>query len=162
MGEADNVISLRSGDRAFHGVVNETGQAVTGFIPSPKGRKRKARQKMMSMVDVMSMSRLQLSMVEARVFWQIMAHVPPRTGSVSYCTVTQLADELGMHVSDVSKTMKALRERYIIRTVRQGQHHVNTWLVFSGSFDEWNATDDTETEPIWHRHGVDPATGEVL
>jgi hypothetical protein len=102
--EPQNVIRLRAGDRAIKGFDDETGASITAFIPSPKGRKAKARQKMMGMVDVKSMTRLQLSMVEARVFWQIVSHIPPRSGSVAYCSVSGLAEELGMHVSDVSKT----------------------------------------------------------
>lgn len=156
------VIPLRRGDRAVKGFVDETGEAITAFIPSSKGRKAKARQKQMSMVDVGVMDRLELSVYEAKVFWKIMKHVPPRSGSVSYCTVKQIAEETGIHRVNVSKTLKSLRDRRIIRTIRPGQHHVNTHIAFSGSFDDWNATDGTEAEPLWTRHGVDPVTGVVL
>lgn len=162
MGENGKVIPLRAGDRAIKGFIDETGESVTSFIPSQRGRKKKARQKQMSMVDVSVMDRLEMSVSEARVFWKIMTHIPPRSGTVAYCSVKQLAEETGMHRVDVSKVLRALRDRRIVRTLRAGQHHVNTHIAFSGSFDDWNATDGTEAEPLWHRHGVDPMTGVVL
>jgi hypothetical protein len=144
------------------GWVDETGESITAFIPSPKGRNRKARQKQVSMVDVGVMRRLKLSVYEATVFWNIVSHVPPRSGSVSYVTVKKIAEEEGIHRVNVSKTLKSLRDRRIIRTIARGQHHVNTHIAFSGSFDDWNAADGTEAEPIWERHGVDPVTGVIL
>lgn len=162
MTEEGKVIPLRRGDRAIKGFVTETGEEVTSFIPDRRGRKRKARQKHMSMVDVDVMARLELSQYEARVFWKMMTHVPPRSGSVAFVTVKQLSEETGIHRVNVSKTLKTLRDRRIIRTLRAGQHHINTHIAFSGSFDDWNATDGTEAEPLWTRHGVDPITGVVL
>lgn len=162
MGQEEKVIPLRRGDRAIKGFDDETGASITAFIPSPKGRKAKARQKQMSMVDVSVMRRLEMSVYEARVFWNLASHVPTRSGSVAYVSVKQIAEEEGMHRVDVSKTLKSLRDRRIIHTVRTGQHHINTHIAYSGSFDDWNAADGTELEPIWTRHGVDPITGVVL
>lgn len=162
MEDQGKIIQLRRGDRAVKGFVDETGDVITAFIPSPKGRKKTARKKQMSMVDVSVYARLELTVYEAKVFWHLMLHVPPKSGSVAYATVKQIAEETGIHRVNVSKTMKSLRDRRIIRTVRSGQHHINTHIAFSGSFDEWNATDETETEPIWTRSGVDPYTGVVL
>lgn len=158
----NKVVPLRAGDRAVKGFVDETGESITAFIPSAKGRKAKARKKHVSMVDVDAMFRLEMTASESRVFWAIARAVPARSGSISYITVKQIADETGIHRVNVSKIMKDLRDRRVIRTVRPGQHHVNTHLGFSGSFDDWNATDGTEAEPIWTRHGVDPVTGVVL
>lgn len=162
MEQSGKVIALRRGDRAIKGFDDETGASITAFIPSPKGRNRKARQKQMSMVDVSVMDRLELSIYESRIFWKMMTHVPTKTGTIAYCSVKQLAEETGIHRVNVSKTLKSLRDRRIIRTIRPGQHHINTHIAFSGSFDDWNATDGTEAEPVWHRHGVDPLTGVIL
>jgi hypothetical protein len=115
----------------------------------------------MSMVNVEAMQRLQMTQVEARIFWCLVGHVPSRSGSVAFVQIGQIADETGIHRVDVSKTMKGLRDRRIIRTLRQGQHHINANIVFTGSFDDWNDADVLELEPIWHRHGADPVTGEV-
>lgn len=116
----------------------------------------------MSMVNVDAMIRLQMTGTETRVFWCLVGHVPSKSGTVAYVQINQIAEETGIHRVEVSKTMKALRDRRIITTVRQGQHHINANIIFNGSFDDWNDADVLERDPIWTRRGVDPVTGEVL
>lgn len=148
--------------RLVKGVIDETQESITVGIPKNQGRKKARKAKRMSMVNIDAMTRLELTQSEARVFWCLVSHVPSRTGTVSYVMIGQIAKETGIHRVDVSKIMKGLRDRRIVRTIAQGQHHINANIVFSGSFDDWNDADVEELEPVWHRHGADPVTGEIL
>jgi hypothetical protein len=148
--------------RLLRGEVTATGEEVLVEQPVRPGRTKARKQKQMSMVNVIAMQRLQMTVTETRVFWCLVGHVPSKSGTVAFVQINQIAEETGIHRVEVSKTMKALRDRRIITTVRQGQHHINANIVFTGSFDEWNDADVMEREPVWTRHGVDPVTGEVL
>lgn len=150
------------GLRLVKGTVDSTGDAVTVGIPDRRGRGKGRKQKQMVMTNVLAMTRLELSVPEARVFWCLVAHVPVRSGTIAYIGIGQIATKTGMHRVDVSKTMKSLRDRRIVRTLHTGQHHINANIVYNGSFDDWNDADVVELEPVWTHHGVDPTTGEVL
>lgn len=148
--------------RLVKGTVDATGDSVTVGIPERRGRGKARKQKQMVMTNALAMTRLELSVPEARVFWCLVSHVPSRSGTVAYAQIGKIATETGMHRVDVSKTMKLLRDRRIVRTIRTGEHHINANIVFNGSFDDWNEADVAELEPIWTHHGVDPITGVVL
>jgi len=142
------------------GTVDSTGEAVT--VQQFRTAKRKGRRKRVSMVNVDTMMRLQLSNQEGRVLWALLSHVPEKSGTIAYCTLAEIAHDTGIHPSNVAKVVKGLRERNIVKNLRRGQWHVNSHIAYNGSFDQWTVEDDVEPEPIWHRHGVDPVTGEVL
>jgi hypothetical protein len=148
--------------RLVKGVIDETQEPITVGIPKNQGKRKARKAKRMSMVNIDAMTRLEMTQTETRVFWNLVSHVPARSGSVAYVQIGQIAKELGIHRVEVSKTMKALRDRRIVTTLTQGQHHINANIVFSGSFDDWNEADVEELEPVWARHGVNPHTGEVL
>jgi hypothetical protein len=144
----------------LRGKVVETGQAVEIDAPRRRRRKRGWRDSV-SMVDMGNMTRLELSGTEHRVFDAIVSHIPEKGGSDAFCTLQEVADELGIAIQSVHRAVKAMRERYIIirRTSRIGRYHVNAWLVYNGDFDSWNVEAENDPEPIWVR--ADPRTGEV-
>jgi len=146
--------------RTLRGQDVETGATVLVPVFGRKKKKTKER-KAVSMVNIDTMMRLDLTNQEYRVLWCLLRHVPERSGTISFVQVNQIAKETGIHPANVSKVMKGLRDRRIVRTVRQGQHHVNAWIAYSGDFTSWSVEEDVEPEPIWSR-GVDSTTGEVL
>lgn len=158
MPTSKNVVPIR----LLRGEVTATGEEVLVEQPVRPGRTKARKQKQMSMVNVIAMTRLRMSVAETRIFWCLVSHVPSKSGSVAYVQIGKIAEETGMHRVDVSKTMKALRDRRIVKTLSTGVHHINANIVFTGSFDDWNDADVLEEEPLWTRNGVDPVTGEVL
>lgn len=142
------------------GTVDATGEEVT--VQQYRTTKRKGRRKTVSMMNIDTMKRLQLSNQEYRVLFALLGAVPEKSGTIAYCTLAEIAHETGIHPSNLTKVMKGLRERNIVKTVRRGKHHINSHIAYSGSFDQWGTEDTSEPEPIWHRHGVDPVTGEIL
>lgn len=112
------------------------------------------------MIDYLCLARLETTGLENRVLMAIMAHVPKLGGGDAYCTMQDIADSLGVAQPSVSRTMQALKARHIISPIRQGRWHVNAWLMYNGSFDDWGAEAENDPEPIWTR-GADPKTGEV-
>jgi hypothetical protein len=148
--------------RLLRGEVTATGEEVLVQQPVRPKRSKARKQKRMSMVNLDAMVRLELTQMEYRVLWCLLSHVPSRSGTVAFVQISQIAEETSIHPVNVSKVMKGLRERRIVKTLRQGQHHVNANIAFSGSFDDWNEADVEELEPIWHRRGADPVTGEIL
>lgn len=155
MSKPDNVTSIAR----LKGTVVETGQAVE--INAPRKRKRKKGWRdHVSMVDVGMMQRLELTGGESRVLFALLARVPERGGAEAFAVVDDMARELDVSGSYVSKILRDLRERNVVMKVRNGKYHVNTWLAYNGDFDSWNAEVDDDPEPIWSR-GVDVATGEI-
>jgi len=147
--------------RLLTGEVLETGQTVIVEQPQRLGKTKARKKKRMSMINVDAMTRLELTTREARVFWNLVSHVPSRSGSVAFVLIGQIADETGIHRVAVSQIMRDLRDRRIVTTLRLGQHQINANIVYNGSFDDWNDADVLELDPIWRRHEVDPLTGEV-
>lgn len=148
--------------RLVKGVIDETQEPITVGIPKTQGRKKARKAKQMVMTNVLAMTRLEMTQSEAKVFWNLVSHIPTRSGTTAFVMIGQIAKETGMHRVDVSKIMKALRDRRIVTTVAQGQHRINANITYSGSFDDWNDADVDELEPVWTRNGVDPHTGEIL
>lgn len=114
----------------------------------------------MSLTDNTLMARLELSGLEYRVLMAIMSHVPEKGGADAFCTVQEIADQLVIAKTSAGRAFRVLADRRIIMKIRDGRWHVNTWLMFNGDFDSWNAEVDQDPEPIWMR-GVDAETGEI-
>lgn len=112
------------------------------------------------MIDFLNMERLELSTLEQRVVYSIMAQVPPLGGRLAYCTMQDIAERLETRQPSIARAMKGLKDRRIVWSERQGRWLVNAWLMFNGSFDDWGAAMEQDPEPIWSRN-VDPETGEV-
>lgn len=141
------------------GHVVETGQVVEINAPRRRKRKRGWRDHV-GMIDLGLMSRIELSGLESRVLMAIMAAVPEKGGADAFCTMQEIADRLDVKPSSAARVFKTLQDRLVISKVRQGRWHVNTWLMYNGDFDSWNAEAEKEPEPIWVR-GADSETGEV-
>jgi DNA-binding transcriptional ArsR family regulator len=145
----------------LHGTVVETGQAVQIDAPRKRKRKRGWRDSV-AMIDLTAMNRLELSGGEYRVLLAIMSHVPEKGGADAKCTLQEIASEIGMALSSVSRSAKMLRERNVLlkRDRRQGRWRVSSWLMYNGDFDSWNAEVEKDPEPVWVRD-VDLTTGEI-
>lgn len=112
------------------------------------------------MIDLGLMSRIELSGLESRVLMAVMASVPEKGGADAYCTMQEIAEQLEVKASSAGRVFKALQDRHIIWKIRQGRWHVNTWLMFNGDFDSWNAEAEKDPEPVWLR-GANAETGEI-
>lgn len=139
-----------------------TGQQVEWEERRARRGNRKKRKISMTMVDNGVISRLEMTGSEYRVFWTICSHIPKSGGSTAFVQVGQIAKELGIQQSFVSRILKELRERRIIETVRTGEHKVNPWILWNGMMDDWVDESEDYPEPIYTRNGLDPNTGEVI
>lgn len=130
-------------------------------VELPKRRGGKARRKItMTMVDTDVMFRLEMVGSEQRVLWTLCKHVPRGGGSTSFVQVSQIAEQLGVAQSHVSRVLKELRRRRIVVTERTGQHVINPWIMWNGSMDDWVDESERWAEPIYVRD-ADATTGEV-
>lgn len=141
------------------GEVDGSGESVTVRLPRKQKRRRGWRERA-GMIDYTFLARLELTGLESRTLMAIMAHVPARGGADAFCTMQEIADVLGVAQPSVARAIKGLRERQIVWSPRQGRWHVNTWLMYNGDFDSWNAEAEKDPEPIWVR-GADTTTGEI-
>lgn len=114
----------------------------------------------MTMVDNQVMMRLEMTGSESRVLWSICNHIPRSGGSTAFVLVSEIAKELGIAQSGVSKIIKELRRRRIIVSVRTGEHIVNPWILWNGQMDEWVDESEQWVEPIYSRN-ADSTTGEI-
>ncbi len=114
----------------------------------------------MTMVDTDVMTHLEMTGTESRVLWGLIAHIPKAGGHVAYVQVSELAKELGMAQSNVSKVLKALRARHIVESKRVGQHAINPWIAWKGEMVDWVAESEEWPEPVYVR-AADATTGEV-
>lgn len=105
---------------------------------------------MFALTDLESMDRLELTGAEWSVLHRIMRGVNTETNEARL-SVQEIADDTGMARPNVSRIMKALRERAIIYTLRDGVHRVSTHLMFRGSVPDWDEATDVEPTPIWKR-----------
>lgn len=150
-----SVVSLHR----LRGSVDETGQRVTMDVPRRRKRKRGWRDHV-SLLDVGVLNRLDLSALEYKVLFALMQFVPEKGGTEARVSIAEIAETVGVLAPSVSRIMRDLRDRRIVRTPRNGVHEVNPWITYSGDFDSWNAETENWPEPIWLR-GVDSGTGEV-
>lgn len=105
---------------------------------------------MYALVDLEVLAQLELSSAEYAVLTHLMRHVNPETNQARV-GLDEIADECGMLRPSVSRVMKALRDRRVVYTLRQGVHRVNPHIMFRGSNQDWDIATDLEREPIWHR-----------
>lgn len=145
------------------GTVLEDGKPTDQQVEWEERRARRGNRKRkkisMTMVDNDVMTRLEMTGSEARVLWGLAAHVPKAGGSTAYVQVSRLAKELGIQQSFVSRTLRELRDRRIITTVRTGEHQINPWIMWNGMMDDWVDESEDYPEPIYSR--ANPTTGEI-
>jgi DNA-binding transcriptional ArsR family regulator len=156
MEQPSNVTPLRQ-----IGQVMGTGEPVLG--PKPyTGQRRKAAKKghRVAMVDFDLFMRVEMTNAEHQVYAAIVRHIPDRGGIESRIGVGEIAQMLGVKQPNVSRVIKDLLERNLIRRVRQGVWLVNPHLVYNGEFVEWNESLSHWDEPVYARN-VDQNTGEV-
>ena len=113
----------------------------------------------MSLVDIGVLNRIDLSGLEYKVLFAMLQRVPEKGGIEARVSVAEIANAIGVHPQSVSRVLKDLRGRHIVRTERVGVHQINPWIAYNGDFDSWNSESDGWPEPIWMR--VDTETGEV-
>lgn len=155
--ERSNPVSIAK----FRGKVDETGQSVSINVPRRRKRQRGWREKV-AMLDLDNITRLELSGLEYRILFAVMAAVPEKGGCRAVVTFDEIARTIDSSVPSVSRAMGVLRDRRIITREgnRVGRLVVNPWLMFNGDFDSWSAETDDSLEPIWTR-GVNITTGEL-
>lgn len=141
------------------GQVDETGQRVSLDVPRRRKRRKGWRDKV-ALTDVTLLAKLELTGLEMRLLIAVMSHVPEKGGADAFCTQAELAAQLGVLQPSVTRAMKELQARQIVVSAGRGRWHVNTWLMYNGDFDSWNAEAEQDAEPIWVR-GADVTTGEI-
>jgi DNA-binding transcriptional ArsR family regulator len=132
------------------GVVRNTGEVVDVEFPAAHGTRKKGKRKVFAMMDLEALDRIELSRAEWEVLTRIMRSVNPETNEAGV-QIRQIALDVGMAQSNVSRIMKDLRDRRVVYTLRQGQHKVNPHIMFRGTTDDWGNVTFTHPEPIWRR-----------
>jgi len=111
-----------------------------------RGRKRRVSQAF-AQVDLESIGMLDLSRQEYRVFSCLLSKVDP-TGEIRV-TNMYLARSAGMSESNVSKTMRVLRERNIVIAEGYGVWRINAWIAWVGEWKKWGKAVADDPEPTW-------------
>jgi len=153
------------------GVDERTGEVWTDIVlnepvaPKPAGRPantrtriRKGRQgkvtKNFAYVDVESMAMLDLTRQEYRVFTFLCSMIDQGTNHIRV-TGVYIAKSIGMTQNNVSRTLKALRERNIIIAVDHGVWRINSWIAWKGNYDKWFKATGGDEEPYWTQAELD-------
>ena len=114
----------------------------------------------MALVDLDVFMQVELTNAEHQVFTAIARHIPDRGGIQARIGVGEIAEMLSMKQPSVSRVIKDLLARRIIRRVRQGVWDVNPHILYNGEFAEWNDALAYWHEPIYVR-SADTITGEI-
>ena len=112
-----------------------------------QGRTSKVTKKW-AYVDAESMSMLDLSHQEYRVFSFMMGKMDQPAGEIRV-TGAYIARSIGMTQNNVSKTMKSLRERLIIIPEGIGIWRMNSWIAYMGEYKTWYPAALDDQEPYW-------------
>lgn len=143
------------------GEVEGTGESVLAPRPST-GQRRKAAKKghRVAMVDFDVFMHVEMTNAEHQVFATIVRHIPDRGGIQARVGVGEIAELLSMKQPNVSRVIKDLVARRIVKRIRQGVWEVNPHILYNGEFAEWNDSLAYWHEPIYTRN-TDAETGEV-
>ncbi len=120
-----------------------------------KGRTSKVTKKW-AYVDAESMSMLDLSRQEYRVFTFMMGKMDQPAGEIRV-TGAYIARSIGMTETNVSKTLKSLRERLIIIPEGLGIWRMNSWIAYMGEYKTWYPAALDDEEPYWTQAELDAA-----
>ena len=119
-----------------------------------KGRKSRVTKKFIY-VDAESMSMLDLSHQEYRVFSFMMGKVEPSNDI--RVTGAYIARSIGMTQPNVYKALKSLRERLIIVPEGPGHWRINSWIAYTGEYKKWYPAAMDDEEPYWTREDYETA-----
>lgn len=136
--------------RMAEGIVRGTGEVVDISITEGRGRRKKGARKVFALIDVEATAKLDLTPSQWRVLMQLIRAINKETGE-SRVSTAEIAREVGMAASNVSRTLSELRARRIVRTITPGAHRVSPHIAFRGSADEWDLATDETPEPDWSR-----------
>lgn len=149
----DNVTPLVT----YEATNQRTGEVFDIEGPAFRRGKKRGKKRMFALMDLESLDRLELTGQEWAVLHKIMRSVNVDTNEARIM-VGEIADTLGIAQPSVSRVLRTLRDRRIIKTLRLGVHRVNPHVMFRGSAQDWDTVTENEREPVWHR----PASGSTL
>ena len=125
------------------------GRPRQGTTRTRVSRRRKGKvTRNFAYVDAESMSMLDLSRQEYRVFTFLMSKMEQPTGEIRVTNV-YVAKSIGMTQANVSVTMKSLRERLIIIAEGHGIWRMNSWIMWMGDYKKWYPAAIDDPEPYW-------------
>jgi DNA-binding transcriptional ArsR family regulator len=129
------------------------GTTRTRVINSRRGERGKVTKKW-AYVDAESMSLLDLTRQEYRVFQFLMGKMEQPSGEIRV-TGAYIARSIGMTPANVSKSMKSLRERLIIIPEGLGIWRMNSWIAYMGEYKKWYPAAMDDEEPYWTQEEYD-------
>lgn len=103
---------------------------------------------MFALVDLVALTRLELTGQEWTVLHRVMRGVNPETNEAPL-SMQEIADDLEIHQASVARCFKVLRDRRIIFTLRRSVHRINAHIMFRGSTQDWETISAVEKEPLW-------------
>jgi hypothetical protein len=121
--------------------------------PVRRGRKNAKKERdhvTFTLTDSKSMSMLELTLVEGKIFWAFVDAINPDT-HLSQIRVAQIAENLGMTAPSVHRTLNLLLERKILFKVSMSEWRINPWIAYRGNVQAWEDATDDEPMPIWTR-----------
>jgi hypothetical protein len=143
----------------YRNLINEqTGEAVVlsedVFIPENAQRRMPFKVgKRFAYIDPQVMSRLELTAAQSKVVMRLLLHANIELG-LCFAPTKMLAQDMGVAGSNVSRTLKQLSDRRIIRREAPGAYVVSPWVAFFGEYAEWHKTARTWLPPIWDNNPV--------
>jgi DNA-binding transcriptional ArsR family regulator len=112
-------------------------------------------------VDAESMMLLDLTRQEYRVFTFMMGKMESPSGEIRV-TGAYIARSIGMTETNVSKTLKSLRERLIIIPEGLGIWRINSWIAYMGDYKKWYPAAVDDEEPYWEAEDLEKEKGPLL
>jgi len=136
----------------YQAIDRATGEVTDIDGPAFRRGKKRGRKRMFALMDVETFRRLDLTGQEWRVLHEIIANINADTNEARVSRA-EIAERLDIAPPNVTRIMRNLRDRRIVKTLRNGVHRVNAHLVFRGSVPDWDTVTESEREPVWHRPG---------
>ena len=134
----------------YHGIIPSTGEVIDIDAPAVRGRRRQGRRRVFALVDLVALTRLELTGQEWTVLHRVMRGVNPETNEAPL-SMQEIADDLEIHQASVARCFKVLRDRRIIFTLRRSVHRINAHIMFRGSTQDWETISAVEKEPLWRK-----------
>lgn len=115
------------------GEIIELGN-LSGMVPSGRARKRKELK--FAMVNLETVTQLEMSKGVWKLFWQVVAHMDRESGQ-SRVTTAELALLLGWSGPVTSRALSSLATRGILIRHRMGVWRINPLLLTRNSAVQW-------------------------
>ena len=110
------------------------GGVIEGGYKAPRVRHRIRR---FVLLNPDPLAEIALSATETRVLFAIIGQIPAGAGIMAGASTPMLAELLDLHASAISRAVRSLIEKQMLRRLGRGTYQVSPWIAFNGEMAEW-------------------------